>query len=175
MSTVIRSLVEKSIQVMEAGRFQDFCLEFLPFFSERYKGLERHGHTGEGKTRKGTPDLIKTEVTGEQIAVQCGTEENYWRRPTQEDEWKPFSDAKKCLAELSSPSEIVLISSREIPTNQSNTKSDLIGLINKETAILVNAVTLGEIGQFIVENLHDPRGKALVEKYCPDAYLAFRN
>jgi len=92
---------------MEAGRFQDFCLRFLPCFADRYAGLERFGHTTEGKTRPGTPDLIRTLESGKQIAVQCGTEERYWGPTNKVDELKPVQDIQKCLGKLDNLIEIV--------------------------------------------------------------------
>ena len=59
MATVFRPLIQASLEIMEPGRFQDFCLHFLPCFADRFAGLERHGHTAGGKTRPGIPDLIK--------------------------------------------------------------------------------------------------------------------
>jgi len=62
--------ISSALKAMEEGKFQDFCLDFLLLFDSSYKGLGRHRGTVEGKTRKGTPDLIKTLNNGKQIAVQ---------------------------------------------------------------------------------------------------------
>ena len=124
MSNVIRSLVEETLETMEAGNFQDFCLEFLPTTNDRYTGLSRFGHTASGKTRPGTPDLLLTCADGSQIAVQCGTEENYWVCSQKVENWKPFVDAQKCLNTLTNLVEIVLIANREVPINKPNTNSE---------------------------------------------------
>ena len=54
---------------------------FLSAHDRSYRGLERFGHTPGGKTRKGTPDLLKTLDDGRQLAVQCSTEKSYWNKP----------------------------------------------------------------------------------------------
>ena len=56
--------ISATLKLMEQGAFQSFCLDFLPLIGSSYKGLERHGGTADGKTRKGTPDLIKTFSNG---------------------------------------------------------------------------------------------------------------
>ena len=76
MTTSFRVPIEAALESMEQGRFQDFCLAFLPLYDERYAGLARFGHTVEGKTRIGTPDLIITDSDGFQTAVECSTEQD---------------------------------------------------------------------------------------------------
>ncbi len=99
---------------MEAGQFQDFCLRLLPSFHPRFSGIERHGHTASSKTRPGVPDLIKTLASGEEIAVECGTEERYWGPTDDVSNLKPYKDIAKCIETLAKPVEIVAIASREI-------------------------------------------------------------
>lgn len=173
MSTTIRSLIEARLRGMEGGCFQDFCLDFLPLFESRYKGVQRFGHTAEGKTRAGTPDLLKTYPNGQQIAVQCGTEENYWKIPDDPTKWKPLLDARKCLEKLEGLIEVVLVANREIPTNQPNTRVYLISTLKSETTAQITAISCEEFGQFISSSLHEPSSRRLLEKYCPEAYAAF--
>jgi hypothetical protein len=84
MKKTIRSLISEALKTFEQGMFQDFCLDFLPLYDFYYDGLQRHGATADGKTRKGTPDLIKTLPSAEQIAVQCSVDANYWKVPQKE-------------------------------------------------------------------------------------------
>lgn len=96
MTNVFRDLIESTLQTLEAGAFQDFSLEFLPLLDPRFEGLARVGHTAAGKTRAGTPDLLKTDpATGTQIAVQCGTDADYWSPKEPATRLKPVKDALK--------------------------------------------------------------------------------
>jgi hypothetical protein len=173
MSSVIRSLVEAALEGMEAGKFQDFCLEFLPLWDDRFQGLSRFGHTAAGKTRAGTPDLLLTRPNSSQIGVQCGTEENYWKRPEDVTKWKPYADAMKSIETLTNLFEIVIIANREIPTNKPNTKSELIGLLEDKTAAAVTPLAREDVGQFISSTLHTPPTKRLLKTYFLDAFQAF--
>ena len=109
MGEGLKLLLSKSLESLEQGAFQEFCLSFLPLYDTKYKGLERHGATAAGKTRKGTPDLLKTGEQGKQIAVQCSTEEDYWIPPSAYENWKPIKDITKCIEALKSIDEIVLV------------------------------------------------------------------
>jgi len=175
MTNVIRQLVETALEVMEAGRFQDFCLEFLPLWDTRFVGLSRLGHTAGGKTRPGTPDLILTRSDGSQIGVQCGTEEEYWKPTEDLANWKPYSDSKKCITTLGNLHEIVAIANREIPTNMPNTKSELISILRPETTATITPLAREDISQFVLTALHIPSIKNLLKAYCPDAFHAFEN
>ena len=65
------------------------------------------------KTRKGTPDLIKTLGNGDQIVCECGTAEDYWTSPKETSKypkWKPIQDVQKCLNKMDRPIEIILAS-----------------------------------------------------------------
>jgi len=154
---------------MEPGRFQDFCLRFLPCLNSRYVGLERFGHTVEGKTRRGTPDLIKTLDSGKQIAVQCGTEDRYWGPTAEIEELKPVQDILECLKKLDDPIEIVAISNREIPTNAPNAKSKIIGAFADRTPALISPIALAEISEFLDNSSEDPSVKRLIADFCPEA------
>ena len=158
---------------MEAGKFQDFCLDFLPLWDARFVGLSRFGHSAAGKTRAGTPDLILTRPDGKQIGVQCGTEENYWKATEDVTNWKPYSDATKSIETLTNLFEVVLIANREIPSNKPNTKSELIGLLRDKTSAAITSLGREDIGQFISTTLHTPPTKRLIKAYFPDAFNAF--
>ena len=121
MSEVLRVFIEQGLETMEAGRFQDFCLEFLPLYDPRFEGLSRVGHTAGGKTRPGTPDLLKTDASG-QIGVQCGTIEDYWPPEDAIDGSKPYEDGVKYIRVLTRPVEIVLVTNRETPARTPNIK-----------------------------------------------------
>src|SRR5439155_26344947 len=99
MNPDLRALMENAIAGFEGGRFQDFCLDFLPVYDARFEGLVRVGHTAAGKTRSGTPDLLKT-FGDRQIAVQCGTDQDYWPPEAGITTSKPFRDAMECIRKL---------------------------------------------------------------------------
>jgi len=132
----LKVILKTALQSMEAGEFQEFSKAILPVINGDYVGLERLGGTVDGKTRPGTPDLIKTKSNAKIIAVQCGTEENYWRAPedkTKYSEWKPCKDIDDCLNKIEDKlEEIVLCSNREIPVNKPETKSEIIAYLKKE-------------------------------------------
>jgi hypothetical protein len=174
MSTVFRTLIQVSLLGMEAGRFQDFCLRFLPCYDRRYVGLERFGHTVEGKTRPGTPDLIRTLESGKQIAVQCGTEERYWGPADKVDELKPVLDIQKCLAKLDDPVEVVVVSNREIPTSRPNTKSRIVGAFPDHQHVQISQIDLAEISEFLAKSLEDPQVKKVIADFCPEASDAIK-
>jgi len=113
---------------------------FFPFYNDKYKGMIRHGATATTTTRKGHPDIIKTESDGTIIAVECSTVKDYWRKPTLKNsqpkmkkpkttkKGKPINDIDKCVDILSTHNirEFILCSSQEIPTNAATAKSDII-------------------------------------------------
>jgi len=173
MSFVIRKLVEESLEAMEAGEFQDSCLEFLPLWDDRFRGLSRLGHTAAGKTRAGTPDLLLTRPDSSQIGVQCGTEESYWKPTEDVTKWKPYLDANKCIRALKNLFEVVVIANRKISTNKPNTKAGLIGLLEDKTVAAVTPLAREDISQYISSTLHTPPTKRLIKKYFPDAFQVF--
>ncbi len=167
MATVLRPLIQKEIEGMEAGRFQDFCLRFLPCYQQRFKGLERHGHTASGKTRPGVPDLIKTFESGEQVGVECGTEQGYWGPLADVGKLKPYRDIAKCIDSLDRPVEIVAIASREIPRNAQNVKSQIAQAFQRQTRARVTLIQLTEISDFLDGSFEDPVVQKLIADYCP--------
>jgi hypothetical protein len=170
MSQVVRDLIEKTLSGMEQGEFQDFCLHFLPLYAQRFGGIVRVGHTAAGKTRKGTPDLLKTDATGAQLAVQCGTEKNYWKRTEKLDDWKPCDDGTKCIESLSNLAEIVIIANREIPTNHPNCKTVVIKYLSSKTSAAVTPLSVEDIGQFLAPLVHDLSVRSLFKDYFPEVF-----
>ena len=170
MTAIHRSLIETTLKGMEAGRFQDFCLEFLPVWDHRFVGLSRYGHTAAGKTRPGTPDLIKTNPDGTQIAVQCGTNEYYWKPTKDYDSWKPCEDAQKCIEALDRPVEIILASNHELSTHHPNSKTEIISYLKNKTIALITLLSLEDISQFIFTTLHEAQTKRLLERYFIEVF-----
>ena len=158
-----RKLIINGINIVldqiDDGPFQSFCLDFLPLYNNTYQQLKRHGGTSTGKTRKGTPDLIKTLDNGEQIAVQCSVEENYWKKPKKEeklDNWKPVSDINDCISKVTNLKEIVLCSNREIPTNLPNVKSELIQKYKDITDAKITLLDRADIEKTLLEYVGTP-------------------
>src|ERR1035437_3257844 len=153
---------------MEPGRFQDFCLHFLPCLADRFAGLERHGHTAGGKTRPGVPDLIKTLDSGKQIAVECGTGEGYWGPAEDVEDLKPYKDIAKCLQALDAPVEIVAVSNREVPSGAVNVKSEIARALQPQTEAQITLIDVSEISDFLDRSVEDSRVKQLLSDYCPN-------
>jgi tetratricopeptide (TPR) repeat protein len=169
MASGLRTLIQSEIQGMEPGRFQDFCLRFLPIFHQRFVGIERHGHTVTGKTRPGVPDLIKTLDSGEQIAVECGTEESYWGPTDDVANLKPYRDIAKCIKTLAKPVEVVAISSREMPRSSVNVKSEIIDALKGQTRAQITLIHVGEISEFLDATFRDPVVGRLIAEFCDTA------
>ena len=89
----LRPTISNAIKALESGKFQDFCKASLSLIDTKYQDLERFGGTTEGKTRKGTPDFIRTLDTGRQIAVQCSVDKDYWHFQKDTDK---LSNSKPC-------------------------------------------------------------------------------
>jgi tetratricopeptide (TPR) repeat protein len=170
MADGLKLILSNSLEALEQGAFQEFCLSFLPLYNKRYEGLERHGATAAGKTRKGTPDLLKTGAQGKKTAVQCSTEEDYWTPPSASENWKPIKDIMKCIESLKSIEEIVLCSNREIPPSKPNTKSEIITWARPKTSA---RITLLSLSNFEEEILHKIKYAVVAERHLPEfnAYL----
>jgi hypothetical protein len=168
MGYPIKKLLSVSIISLEQGAFQEFCLAFLPLYSERFVGLERHGGTADGKTRKGTPDLIKVNPNGSHICVQCSIETTYWNVPSDIADWKPIKDITRCVGEISNIDEIVLCASAEIPTTLPDAKSRIIGYAKTMTD---SAVTILSLSNF-EEEMRGAVGRysQVIKRFCPDVY-----
>jgi hypothetical protein len=173
MTSFQRGQIETRIQQMEAGRFQEFVLRFLPLFDSIYDGIARHGHTEFGKTRPGVPDLLKTFDNGEQIGCEAGTEEDYWVPPTDQtkfSEWKPIEDGEKCLSRMLKPIEIVLASSRALSGKHPNAKSLIIDhFANRVNPCKVKLWTSAELAMWVEGNLRKPEVFELALEFFPEA------
>lgn len=170
-----RKLIIDGIKIVldqiDDGQFQLFCLDFLPMYNAIYQQLERHGGTVTGKTRKGTPDLIKTLADGKQIGVQCSVLKNYWEKPKDEEKlnkWKPISDINDCVAELKNVVEIVLCSNQEIPTNLPNIKSELIQESKDITMAKITSLDRADIERTLLDNVGTPSFERIAKIYFPE-------
>lgn len=173
-----RKLIINGIKIVldqiDDGQFQLFCLDFLPMYNSIYQQLERHGGTATGKTRKGTPDLIKTLSDGKQIGVQCSVLKKYWERPKGEEnlnKWKPFLDINDCVSELKNVVEIVLCSNQEIPTHLPNIKSELIQKSKEITTAKITALDRADIERTLLDNVDTPSFEQIVKIYFPEISL----
>jgi len=167
MSEVFRTLIEQSLETMEGGRFQDFCLEFLPVYDSRFEGLSRVGHTAGGKTRPGTPDLLKTDASG-QTGVQCGTEEDYWPPEDAIEGSKPYEDGRKCMRVLEQPVEIVLVSNRATPARTPNVKLAIMKALQASTGVQITLLGREDLSQFLITRFEERRVRRLITKFCPE-------
>jgi len=163
--------MEAGLETFEGGRFQDFCLDFLPAYDGRFEGLVRLGHTAGGKTRAGTPDLLKT--AGErQIAVQCGTDQNYWPSEATIATSKPYQDAIDCIRALQNLDEIVLVTNRETPLGSPNLRAQISAAVRHETTAAVTLLGREDLGQFLALNVTDPRVARIITEYFPNVARA---
>lgn len=169
MGDVIKTLLSDSIKALEQGAFQDFCLSFLPLFDFRFIGLERHGSTSDGKTRAGTPDLIKTNSDGSHICVQCSVAKDYWSKPSNINDWKPIEDVNKCADQITNLKEIVLCASQEIPTNLPNVKSEIIEYSKTITKAEITILSLSNLEEELYSN-RDNKYSEVIKRFCPVAY-----
>jgi hypothetical protein len=168
MGDAIKSLLSESIKVLEQGAFQEFCLSFLPIFDSKFVGLERHGGTADGKTRAGTPDLLKTNPDGSHICVQCSIDKDYWTKPSQINNWKPIKDILECANKVNKIAEIVLCASPEIPTNLPNLKSEIKDISGNYTNALITILSLSNFEETISNSIH--RYSELIKSFCPTVY-----
>jgi hypothetical protein len=166
MGEGLKLLLSKSLEALEQGAFQEFCLSFLPLYDTKYRGLERHGATAAGKTRKGTPDLLKTGEQGKQIAVQCSTEEDYWIPPSAYENWKPIKDIIKCIEALKSFEEIVLCSNREISPSRPNTKSEIVTWAASKTGAKITLLSISNFEEEVLQNTI--KYSSVIERHLPE-------
>lgn len=173
MRHILIKQISDTLKAMEPGKFQDFCLVFLPLYDINYKGLKRHGGTAEGKTRPGVPDLIKTRGNGKQVAVACGTEEGYWQIPKDVEEMhkcKPCRDIDECLKKLTNLSEIVLCSNREIPTNMADVTSLIIEYAVKKTSVKITQLSCADFETALIDNVQNVSFEKLFKTFMPQVY-----
>lgn len=174
LTTPYRGLISTTLQGMEAGRFQDFIVKYLPIVDRKYLGLVPFGSTPFGKTTSGVPDSIKTLLSGEQVACECSTEEDYWTPPKDESDyqakWKPVGDALKCFSRVAKLKEIVLAANRPIPKTHPNVKSDLIGYLQKQKSVPVTPISCEDIAQWLVWNANSSEARGLLREFFPEVY-----
>ncbi len=175
MSVTFRVFIEEAIKGMEQGRFQDLCLALLPLYHERYAELSRLGHTVNGKTRIGTPDLLITHSDGSQTAVECSTEQDYWISTSNPMTSKPIADGEKCLKKLIKPREVVLISNREVPPSRPNAKAEIIEHFRDRGQFLVTILSCEQLSQFILNTLHEPSTQRLIKDFFPELSEIIQN
>ena len=171
MSEALRFLIEQGLETMEAGRFQDFCLEFLPLYDARFEGLSRLGHTAGGKTRPGTPDLLKTDASG-QIGVQCGTAEDYWPPEDSVEGSKPHEDGLKCIRALARAVEVMLVTNRETPARTPNIKLIIATALQSATDARISLLGREDLSQFLSTDLEIGGVRKLIGKFFPLAASA---
>ena len=151
---------------------------FLSAQDRSYSCLERFGHTPGGKTRKGTPDLLKTLDDGRQLAVQCSTEKSYWNKPQQRGKllhnWKPCMDLDDCLEKLQDPVEIVLCCNQEIPTNHPNAKADILNYASHKTKAKITILALEDFDQNLAINIGTPAFAQIFEQFFPNLFDLIR-
>jgi len=165
--------ISNKLKSMEAGAFQNFCIRFLPLVDPKYEGLILFGGTPDGKTRKGTPDLIKTLDDGKQIAVQCSTEKTYWNLPKDKKKfphWKPCVDIDKCLTSLVNVYEIILCSSQDIPTNAPNAESEIMSYAKSKTNAKITVLYGMKICNLLIDNIENPEIEVLYRRHFPEIY-----
>lgn len=169
-----RGFLETTLQNMEAGRFQEFMLKFLPALDARYAGIVRYGGTEFGKTKPGVPDSIKTLANGDEIACECGTELDYWTPPKDPAEfgekWKPAADALKCLKRLTRPVEIVVASTRAIPQGHPSAKTQLIDFLKQHSPATVLPISSENIAAWFESNAFSPKGRELLRQFFPEVF-----
>ena len=171
MNNYIISIINKTIKSMEQGRFQCFCLDLLPIYDSKYKGLKRFGHTAEGKTRKGTPDLITTLENGKIIAVECSTEKSYWKQTKDIDKWKPCKDINKCIEEFKNNlKEIILCSNQEQPTNKPNLDSEIFKFVRTKTSAIITIYDCAKIENIISKNIQNSLFGTIIKEYFHELY-----
>lgn len=166
----LRIIISTEIRALEQGKFQELCQALIPILDHKYQGMERFGGTVEGKTRKGVPDVIKTDELGNQIAIECSTEENYWKIQENHSQWKPCKDIDKCLERLKKPREIILCSNKEVPTNCPNAKSEIIKYAQNKSSVPIRLFCLADFEQILSENIENPLYQKIFEQYLPDTY-----
>jgi hypothetical protein len=168
MGDPIKTLLSNSIKALEQGAFQDFNLLFLPLFDSRFACLERHGGTADGKTRPGTPDLIKTNTDGSTLCVQCSVDRKYWSKPANINEWKPIVDIIKCKKHIPNIKEIILCTSQEIPTGSAKVKSDIKNCAKEYTNAEITILSISNYEEEISNNI--TKYKEVIKRFCPNLY-----
>ena len=178
MTTFQRGLIETELQALEAGRFQELMLAFLPLYDQRFSGIQRLGGTEFGKTRGGVPDLLLTFVTGDQIGCECGTADAYWKPPPNAEKfptWKPIADAEKCLRELARPIELVLASNRPLSPRYPNAKTIILEYLSPRTSCRITLFSSEDLAQWVEGNITRRDVLEVAEEFLPDSARFLRS
>ncbi len=171
MSNYKNLMICETIKSMEQGEFQSFCLDFIPIYDSKYKGLKRFGNTAEGKTRKGTPDMILTLGDGKIIAGECSTKKDYWKQKKDFNKWKPCEDINKCINEFKNDlKEVILCSNQEQPTNKPKIDSEIIKFAKDKTLAIISIYDLAKIESIISRNIQNPSFRSIIKKYFNELY-----
>lgn len=168
-----RGILESTLQNMEAGSFQELMLQLLPAMNPKYVGITRFGGTSFGKTTTGVPDLLKVLATGEMIACECSTEEDYWVPPKDTahiEKWKPISDAIKCLDSLQNPIEIVLASNQELSKKHPRAKAQVIAVLKPRTQAAITPLSCEDLGVWFQTHCASARGAELIRQFFPEIH-----
>lgn len=171
MSNYKNLMICETIKSMEQGEFQCFCLDFIPIYDSKYKGLKRFGNTAEGKTRKGTPDMLLTLGDGKIIAGECSTEKDYWKQKEDFNKWKPCKDINKCIDEFKNDlKEVILCSNQEQPTNKPKIDSEIIKFAGNKTFAIISIYDCAKIENIISKNIQNPSFRAIIKEYFHELY-----
>lgn len=166
---ISKRFISESIKAMEPGNFQDFCLRFLPIYNSNFEGIIRNGGTADGKTRPGIPDLIKTYPDGMVLAVECGTEKDYWQKPKTITDRKPIKDLESVVntIQIDKLKEVILCSSQEIPANAANAKTEIIEYIkNQNYNFEIESLSNADFEEAIASNTE--KYKPIIDEFFPD-------
>lgn len=174
MSIQLEKNINNSFPDFQAGTLERFTRQILPLMDSRYKELKPHGVNREGKTKPGTPDLIKTFNDGSQIAVQCSTRKDYWKllSSSNPERSKPIEDINKCQQKLFNLEEVVLVSNR--PFNNANDVS-IIRKYSSNCNLKISLYTSEDFASFIAENSSNPEIKEIIKDFFPDIYQGIYN
>jgi len=171
MGNFIISIINETIKSMEQGKFECFCLAFLPIYDSKYIGLKRFGHNARGKTIKGTPDNLLTLEDGKIIANECSTQKDYWKQKKDFNEWKPCADINKCIKKCKNNlKEIILCSNQEQPSLNPCLDSEIIKFARNKTSAKITIFDCAKIENIISKNIQDAPFRAIIKEYFHKLY-----
>ena len=172
MTVFRKGLIEKELASFEPGKFQEFMLKFLPLYEPKYGGIIVNGGTIYGKTRLGTPDLIKTLSDGKQIVCECGTEQNYWNfshASLDLQTCKSIKDAIKCIKSVAKLEEVILASSSSIPPSRGTAKSSIISYLKTKTKAQITILSARDIASWLDSNSEKKSVRCIIEYFFNEA------
>ena len=171
MGNFIISIINETIKSMEQGKFECFCLAFLPIYDSKYIGLKRFGHNARGKTIKGTPDNLLTLEDGKIIANECSTQKDYWKQKKDFNEWKPCADINKCIEKCKNNlKEIILCSNQEQPSLNPCLDSEIIKFARNKTSAKITIFDCAKIENIISKNIQNPLFGTIIKEYFHELY-----